>query len=191
MELVETRLGEVKILRPRVFEDGRGFFLESYNQRAFAALGITAQWVQDNHSRSVRNTVRGLHFQVRQPQAKLCRVVCGEILDVAVDIRRGSPTFGQWTSVLLSAENRLQIYVPRGFAHGFAVLSDVAEVLYKCDEFYAPDDEAGIAWDDPSLRIEWGITGEALLSPKDTRHPGLRDIPGDRLPVWEPVDAEA
>lgn len=187
MELVETCLGGVKVLRPRVFEDERGFFLESYNERRFAEVGITERWVQDNHSRSLQNTVRGLHYQLRHPQAKLCRVVRGAIMDVVVDLRRGSPTFGQWTGVLLSEENRAQIYVPRGFAHGFAVLSDVAEVLYKCDDFYAPDDEQGIAWDDPELAIQWGLTGTPLLSPKDARHPRLRDLPPERLPVWEPT----
>lgn len=187
MELMESCLGGVKILRPRVFEDERGFFLESYNQRRFAELGITESWVQDNHSRSVQNTVRGLHYQLHQPQAKLCRVIRGTVMDVVVDLRQGSPTFGKWAGVLLSEENRIQIYVPRGFAHGFAVLSEVAEVLYKCDDFYAPTDEQGIAWDDPQLGINWEIPGTPLLSPKDTRHPRLADVPAERLPVWDPL----
>ncbi len=184
MKLLETRLGGVKILAPRVFEDERGFFLESYNERDFAELGIRDRWVQDNHSGSVRNTVRGLHYQVRHPQAKLCRAVRGAVLDVAVDVRWGSPTFGAWTSVVLSAENRVQIYLPVGFAHGFAVLSEVAEVLYKCAEFYAPEDEHGIAWDDPDLHIDWTLTGAPLLSAKDARSPKLRDVPYHRLPVY-------
>jgi dTDP-4-dehydrorhamnose 3,5-epimerase len=141
--------------------------------------------VQDNHSRSVRGTLRGLHYQLKNPQAKLCRVVRGEVLDVAVDIRRGSPTFGQWTSVLLSADNKLQAFIPVGFAHGFLVLSDEAEFLYKCDAFYDPQDERGVLWNDPQIGIDWRIPSgmEVLLSAKDRNHPSLAQR-GDDLPLY-------
>jgi dTDP-4-dehydrorhamnose 3,5-epimerase len=172
MQRIETPLPGVCLLEPKVFGDARGFFLETYHAAKFAALGIAARFVQDNHSKSVRGTLRGLHYQLQHPQAKLCRVIQGEVLDVVVDIRRGSPTFGQWTSVVLSDENKRQIYVPRGFAHGFAVLSETAEFLYKCDDFYDPADERGIAWNDPALGIDWGVA-EPLLSEKDNRNPTL------------------
>jgi dTDP-4-dehydrorhamnose 3,5-epimerase len=183
MHSIETSLPGVLILEPRVFSDDRGFFFESYNLRRFEELGVNARFVQDNHSRSVRGTLRGLHYQCRHPQAKLCRVVQGEVLDVAVDIRRGSPTFGKWVSVVLSAENKRQIYLPPGFAHGFAVLSETAEFLYKCDDFYRPDDEFGIAWDDPEIGIEWGVNAP-LLSAKDARNPALSAAPPEHLPEY-------
>jgi dTDP-4-dehydrorhamnose 3,5-epimerase len=185
MQVIETSLPGVLVLEPRVFSDARGFFFESYNLRRFEEAGIPNRFVQDNHSRSLRGTVRGLHYQCRHAQAKLCRVVVGEVLDVAVDIRRGSPTFGRWVSVLLSAENKRQIFLPPGFAHGFAVLSEAAEFLYKCDDFYHPEDEYGVAWDDPALGIEWGVS-TPLLSEKDRKNPLLSEIPPEHLPVYQP-----
>ena len=188
MRRVETELPGVLILEPQVFGDDRGFFFESYHLRKFAEMGITVQFVQDNHSGSGRNTVRGLHYQLRRPQAKLCRVIHGAVLDVAVDIRRGSPSFGKWLAVVLSAENRRQIFIPHGFAHGFAVLTDRAEFLYKCDAFYDPGDEHGIAWDDPALGIEWGVA-EPILSNRDRSHPPLAEIPPAALPTFTPPAA--
>lgn len=185
MRCVETILPGVCIIEPRVFQDARGFFMETYQYQKFAALGITTTFVQDNHSRSLRGTLRGLHYQLHFPQSKLCRVVFGEVLDVAVDIRRGSPTFGKSVSVRLSAENKRQIYIPKGFAHGFCVLSEAAEFLYKCDEVYHPEDEHGIAWDDPALEIEWGIEAP-LLSAKDQQNPYLAGAPEESLPIFIP-----
>jgi dTDP-4-dehydrorhamnose 3,5-epimerase len=149
----------------------------------FAEIGIREEWVQDNHSRSARGVLRGLHYQLRRPQAKLCRVVEGEVLDVAVDIRLGSPWFGRWVSVVLSAEAQNQIYIPRGFAHGFLALSEAAQLLYKCSDFYEPSDERGIAWNDPGLSIAWGISSPAL-SERDQKHPFLAAIPPQFLPVY-------
>lgn len=175
MRVIPTRIPEVKIIEPRVFPDERGFFLESYNQRTFAAEGLTDVYVQDNHSQSVRGTVRGLHYQVNPGQVKLVRVVTGAVWDVAVDIRYGSPTYGQWVGVELSAENKRQLYVPVGFAHGYCVLSDVADFLYKVTSFYSPPDERGILWNDPDLAIAWPVD-EPLLSSRDQQNPRLRDI---------------
>jgi len=175
MRVIPTRLPDVKIIEPRVYPDERGFFFESYNQRAYTAQGLDDVFVQDNHSRSTRDTLRGLHYQVDPGQVKLVRVAVGAVWDVAVDVRFGSPTFGQWVGVELSAENRRQLYVPVGFAHGFCVLSDVAEFLYKVTTFYSPPDERGIAWDDPDLAISWPVAAP-LLSPRDRQHPRLRDI---------------
>jgi len=156
----------VILIEPRVFRDGRGLFLETYQQQKFQEAGIDVAFVQDNHSRSVRGALRGLHLQRRSPQGKLVRVTEGEIYDVAVDIRRGSPTFRHWVGVTLSAENFLELYVPPGFAHGFCVTSDIAEVQYKCSEFYAPDDEMTLAWNDPEIGIAWPIA-DPLLSDRD------------------------
>jgi dTDP-4-dehydrorhamnose 3,5-epimerase len=156
----------VILIEPRVFRDGRGLFLETYQQQKFQEAGIDVAFVQDNHSRSVRGALRGLHLQRRSPQGKLVRVTEGEIYDVAVDIRRGSPTFKHWVGVTLSAENFLELYIPPGFAHGFCVTSDIAEVQYKCSEFYAPDDEMTLAWNDPEIRIAWPIA-DPLLSDRD------------------------
>jgi dTDP-4-dehydrorhamnose 3,5-epimerase len=185
MRRIETDLPGVCILEPAVFSDARGFFFESYHAAKLAALGITDTFVQDNHSGSVQGTLRGLHYQLHFPQAKICRVVAGEVLDVSVDVRRGSPTFGRWSRVLLSAENRRQVYIPAGFAHGFLVLSATAEFLYKCSGFYDAADERGIAWDDPELGIEWPLTVSPVLSPKDRCHPRLREIPQQDLPVFK------
>ena len=181
MRMIETSIPGVLLIEPTVRHDERGFFLESYNLRDFSEMGITQPFVQDNHSMSVRGTLRGLHYQLRHPQAKLCRVVEGEVLDVVLDIRRGSPQFGEHTATVLSAENRRQIYIPQGFAHGFLVLSDTAEFLYKCSDFYYHGDERGVLWNDPELGIEWGIDSPKL-SPKDSRLPRLGAISPDDLP---------
>ena len=185
MRFLETRLPGVWIIEPRVLADPRGFFMETYHAGKFAEAGIPTQFVQDNHSCSVRGTLRGLHYQLRHPQAKLCRVVRGEVFDVAVDIRRGSPHFGQWTGALLSAENRRQILVPEGFAHGFLVLSETADFLYKCSDLYTPCDEYGIAWNDPDLRIEWPLQGAPVVSARDEKNPPLAAMPPDHLPFYD------
>jgi len=175
MNVVPTAIPEVRILEPRVFGDARGFFLESWNARAFAVAGIRAEFVQDNHSRSTRNVLRGLHYQVRHPQGKLVRVVLGEVYDVAVDLRRSSPTFGRWMGEKLSAENKRMAWIPAGFAHGYLVLSDFAEVLYKATDYYAPEHERSIAWNDPDLAIAWPLTGAPVLSAKDAAGARFRD----------------
>lgn len=159
---------DVILLEPKVFGDERGFFFESFNQRVFtAAIGREVSFVQDNHSRSARNVLRGLHYQVRQTQGKLVRVVLGEVFDVAVDIRKGSPTFGQWVGQVLSAQNKKQLWIPEGFAHGFVTLSENAEMLYKASDYWAPEHERTIIWNDPDLAIDWPIEGAPLLSAKD------------------------
>ncbi len=176
MKTVRTEIPEVLILEPKAFGDDRGFFLESYNQRVFQeATGWAPAFVQDNHSGSAKDVLRGLHYQIRQPQGKLVRVVAGEVFDVAVDIRRSSPTFGKWTGARLSAQNRLQMWVPPGFAHGFLVLSDFAEFLYKTTDFYAPEHECCIRWDDPEIGINWPLQGMPTLSPKDQQGASLRE----------------
>jgi dTDP-4-dehydrorhamnose 3,5-epimerase len=157
------------VLEPKVFSDERGFFFESYNQKTLAALGIDVTFVQDNHSLSRRGALRGIHYQVRNQQAKLIRVVSGEVFDVAVDLRRSSPTFGRWFSLILSASNKLQLYIPVGFGHGFLTLSETAEMLYKASDFYAPEHERCIRWDDPDLAIDWPVAGERIVSEKDAR----------------------
>jgi dTDP-4-dehydrorhamnose 3,5-epimerase len=187
VERRETGLPGVFLLVPRVFEDHRGFFLESYNQRTLAGLGIHHQFVQDNHSRSGRGVLRGLHYQLGQPQAKLVRVILGRVFDVAVDIRAGSPTFGRWTGHELSADNRLQLFVPEGFAHGFLVLSEVAEFQYKCSDYYAPAEERGVAWDDPDIGIGWPLGDTTpVLSDKDRLAPRLRQVEAGCLPTFRP-----
>jgi len=180
---IPTELADVVVLQPTTFEDARGFFFESYNRRKFTELGILHEFLQDNHSQSVQGTLRGLHYQLRQPQAKLCRVVAGEALDVAVDIRAGSPTFGRSVSVILSAQNRKQIYIPPGFAHGFVALSSRTDFLYKCSDFYYPDDEYGVIWKDPALNIDWRIDSP-LLSKKDATFPELKEIASEYLPRY-------
>jgi dTDP-4-dehydrorhamnose 3,5-epimerase len=165
---VTTLLGDVLVLAPKVFGDERGFFFESFNQRRFDdAIGRRVSFVQDNHSRSVRNVLRGLHYQVKQPQGKLLRVIAGEIFDVAVDLRRSSPTFCRWASVVLSADNKRQIWSPEGFAHGFLVLSEYAEVLYKTTDYWAPEHERCLLWNDSRLAISWPLTSDPVLSSKD------------------------
>jgi len=168
VKVVKTEIPEVLVIEPQVFGDDRGFFYESYNERTFAeATGLNVRFVQDNHSRSARNVLRGLHYQIRQPQGKLVRVTAGEIYDVAVDVRRGSRTFGKWTGVALSAENRKMCWVPPGFAHGFLVTSDHAEVQYKTTDYWAAQHERCIVWNDRDLAISWPIKGEPILSQKD------------------------
>ncbi len=169
MKVIETNISKVLILEPRVFGDERGFFLESYNKKTFEeATGIICEFVQDNHSCSARNVLRGLHYQIQQPQAKLVRVVKGEVFDVAVDMRRDSATFGQWAGCILNAENKRLFWIPEGFAHGFLVISDTAEFLYKTTEFFAPQYERTLLWNDPDVGITWPkIDGEPILSAKD------------------------
>jgi dTDP-4-dehydrorhamnose 3,5-epimerase len=163
------------LIEPRVFGDARGFFFESWNEREFERTGIHARFVQDNHSRSEKGVLRGLHYQIRQPQGKLVRVTEGEIFDVAVDIRRSSSTFGKWEGARLSAQSKSMLWIPVGFAHGFCVLSDFAEVLYKATDFYAPEHERCILWNDSELKIDWPIPGVPVLSPKDAAGVRLRD----------------
>jgi dTDP-4-dehydrorhamnose 3,5-epimerase len=172
---IPTSLPGVFILEPRVFGDERGFFFESYNEQAMAGIGITEKFVQDNHSCSSRNVLRGLHYQVRHPQGKLVRAAEGEILDVAVDMRRSSPSFGRWEAVRLSGENKRMLWIPVGFAHGFRVISDKAHVLYKATDFYAPEHERTLAWNDPDLKINWELDGDPTVSAKDQRGAAFRD----------------
>ncbi|MDP5007451.1 MAG: dTDP-4-dehydrorhamnose 3,5-epimerase [Glaciimonas sp.] len=168
MRVQITSIPDVLIIEPKTFDDDRGFFYESFNERRFNELtGVATNFVQDNHSKSVKNTIRGLHYQIRQPQAKLVRVVAGEVFDVALDLRKTSPTFGCWNSCILSSENKLQMWIPSGFAHGFFVLSEFAELLYKTTDYYAPDYERTILWSDPVIGIDWPIDGIPLLSKKD------------------------
>jgi dTDP-4-dehydrorhamnose 3,5-epimerase len=175
MKALETPLAGALVFEPKVFEDSRGFFLESYSQRVFDEIGIREDFVQDNHSFSKRGVLRGLHYQVQKPQGKLVRVVSGEIVDALVDLRRSSPTFGRTHTVKLSGENKHMAWVPAGFAHGFHVLSEAAHVLYKTTEFYFPELERTILWNDPELKIEWGLAGEPLLSEKDKQGVCLRE----------------
>ncbi|HYT16504.1 MAG TPA: dTDP-4-dehydrorhamnose 3,5-epimerase [Burkholderiales bacterium] len=175
MKVLPTRLPEVLVIEPRVFGDTRGFFFESWNEREFEQAEIRARFVQDNHSRSAKGVLRGLHYQIRQPQGKLVRVVTGEVFDVAVDIRRSSPRFGHWTGVRLSADTHNMVWVPVGFAHGFCVLSEFAEVLYKTTDFYAPEHERSILWNDPDLGIAWPLADAPALSAKDAAGARLRD----------------
>jgi dTDP-4-dehydrorhamnose 3,5-epimerase len=168
MRILPSALPDVLVIEPRMFEDERGFFFESFNERRFAELtGLTPQFVQDNHSRSLRNVVRGLHYQIGCPQGKLVRVVSGAIFDVVVDLRRGSPTFGQWNGMELSASNRHQLWIPPGFAHGFVVTSDSAECVYKTTGYWSPGHERTLQWNDPALGIDWPLSGAPILSAKD------------------------
>lgn len=169
-------LPDVVLIQPKVFQDDRGFFFESFNQNLFAEkMGHSHQFVQDNHSRSLKHVLRGLHYQIQQPQGKLVRAVVGEIFDVAVDIRQQSPTFGQWVGYVLTADNKQQLWVPPGFAHGFLVLSEVAEVLYKTTDYYAPQHERFILWNDPDIAIDWPLEGTPVLSAKDQAGKSLRE----------------
>ncbi len=176
-------LSEVIVIEPDVFEDQRGYFSEAFQKERYQEAGIKGQFVQDNLSFSQKGVLRGLHYQYPHQQAKLVFVVHGEIFDVAVDIRDGSPTFGKWTSVVLSSENHRQLYIPKGFAHGFCVLSDTAVVIYKCDEYYFPEDDGGIIWSDPELGIDWPLSSP-ILSAKDKGLPRLKEIPPSRLPSY-------
>lgn len=178
MKIETTNLDGIVVIEPKVFGDHRGFFYESYHYQRYCDAGITAVFVQDNQSRSVKNTLRGLHYQVNPGQGKLVRVIDGEIFDVAVDVRWQSPTFGQWFGLNLSAENKKQLYIPVGFAHGFCVLSEFAEVNYKCTDYYAPKDERGILWNDPALAIDWPVKNP-ILSARDLQHPRFSEIPKD------------
>jgi dTDP-4-dehydrorhamnose 3,5-epimerase len=186
VERIETTLPGVWILEPRVFTDGRGFFMESYNRRVLASIGIDEQFVQDNHSRSRKGVLRGLHYQLGVPQAKLVRVTRGRVFDVAVDVRRGSPGFGRWVGVELTEDNRRMIFVPRGFAHGFLVLSESAEFQYKCSDYYTPDEERGVAWNDPRIGIDWPLCGlDPLLSARDREWMTLDRVDPEQLPIYE------
>jgi len=174
LKITSTAISDVLIIEPKVFGDERGFFFESFNQAKFeAAIGRKVNFVQDNHSRSAKNVLRGLHYQIQQPQGKLVRVVQGEVFDVAVDIRKSSPTFGKWVGEVLSADNKKQLWVPEGFAHGFVVLSESAEFLYKTTDYYVPEFERSIVWSDPDIAIKWPIQGEPTLSAKDQQATSL------------------
>lgn len=176
MKATPTALPDVLLIEPQVFGDARGFFFESFNERTFTEkTGITARFVQDNHSRSARNVLRGLHYQIKQPQGKLVRVVTGEVFDVAVDLRRTSPTFGKWAGTLLSAENKRLLWIPEGFAHGFLVLSETADFLYKTTDYYAPAHERCVSWNDPDIGIAWPLQGAPLVSARDQKGTTFRD----------------
>ncbi|MDC0707498.1 dTDP-4-dehydrorhamnose 3,5-epimerase [Stigmatella sp. ncwal1] len=177
MKVLETAVPGVLLIEPKVFGDDRGFFLETFHAKRYADAGIPGPFVQDNYSRSAKGTLRGLHFQEPQAQGKLVQVVAGAVYDVAVDVRRGSPTFGKWVGVELSAENRRQLWVPPGFAHGFCVTSDFADFQYKCTALYAPENERSILWNDPELAIAWPLSGAPKLSAKDAAAPRLKDAP--------------
>lgn len=182
MRFIETELKGVVLVEPDVFQDHRGYFLETYHGKKYAEAGIPGPFIQDNFSRSVRGTLRGLHYQLKRAQGKLVMVVEGAVFDVGVDIRKGSPAFGKWVGIELSAENKRQLYIPRGFAHGFCVISDVASVVYKCTDFYEPEDERGIIWNDRTLGIRWPVQ-QPLLSPKDEGYKTLADMAGE-LPLY-------
>jgi dTDP-4-dehydrorhamnose 3,5-epimerase len=183
LQRIETSLPGMVELQPRIFHDPRGFFVESYHRDRFAAAGITDLFVQDNHSRSTKGVLRGLHYQLPHAQAKLCRVVEGEALDVAVDIRLGSPHFGKWAAIILSAERQNQVYIPAGFAHGFVALTESVQLLYKCSDFYDARNEHGVLWSDPDLNISWGIENP-LVSDKDSKNLKLSNIPREFLPRY-------
>ena len=176
MNVIKTAIPDVLILEPKVFGDQRGFFLESFNLRLFREkTGLSPTFVQDNHSRSSQNVLRGLHYQIKQPQGKLVRVIAGEVFDVAVDLRRSSRTFGKWTGTTLSAENKRELWIPEGFAHGFLVLSESADFVYKATDYYAPEHERSVLWNDPDIGIEWPFKGKPVLAAKDRVGKRLRD----------------
>lgn len=186
MRRIATALPDVCLIEPVVHGDHRGFFFESYRRDRFAEIGITHHFVQDNHSRSRAGVLRGLHYQIGKPQAKLVRATHGRVFDVVVDVRRGSPTFGRWAGAELTTENRLMLFAPEGFAHGFLVLSDFAEFQYKCSDTYAPEEERGIQWDDPTLAIDWPLAGLApVLSDRDQAWPLLADVSANDLPRYK------
>jgi len=183
MKIITTSIEGILIIEPKTFKDNRGFFMETYNQKRYTASGINSAFVQDNLSYSLKNTLRGLHFQIKHPQAKLIQVISGEIFDVAVDLRSGSATFGKWTGIHLSGENKRQMYIPEGFAHGFCVLSEFALFHYKCSDFYAPEDEGGIIWFDPDIGIEWPVENP-IISEKDNQFQKLFDLTAEKLPSF-------
>ena len=183
MKFIETSLPDVIVIEPHVFRDGRGFFMETFHQRKYAEGGIDRTFVQDNYSHSKGGTIRGLHYQLRYPQGKLVYVITGEIFDVAVDIRRGSPHFGKWVGGILSSANKRQVFIPEGFAHGFCVMSETADVLYKCTHLYVPDDDHGLFWADPTIGIDWP-NKTPILSKKDGENPKLDHIPEGDLPIY-------
>jgi len=185
LEILETSLPGVLLIKPCVFEDSRGFFMETYRAEALARVGVHDVFVQDNHSHSLHGVLRGLHYQVRRPQAKLCRVVQGEVFDVAVDIRTGSPHFGKWVGAVLSSTNHHALYIPEGFAHGFVVLSEAADFLYKCSNYFDSAHDGGVLWNDPAIAIDWRAASP-ILSAKDLGHLRLAEIPRERLPVYQP-----
>lgn len=172
----KTKIDGLYIINSKVYEDKRGYFMETYKETDFINAGLNYRFVQENQSMSKKGVLRGLHFQINHPQAKLVKVIKGEVFDVAVDLRKNSETYGKWEGVILSESNKKQLIIPRGFAHGFFVLSEYAEFIYKCDEFYYPEDEGGIMWNDPTICIEWPVTNEIILSEKDKTHPLLSDI---------------
>ncbi len=184
MKIIKTKLPGVLIIEPQVFGDHRGFFLETYQQKSFIEAGIKESFVQDNHSRSKKGVLRGLHYQLTQSQGKLVRVSRGRVFDVAVDVRQGSPTFGQWEGVILDDETHRMFYVPPGFAHGFCVLSDEADFIYKCTDYYHPQSEQGIAWNDPEIAIEWPDM-DYTLSEKDQNNPKLSEQPKEKLSLFK------
>lgn len=183
MKILTTSIEGILIIEPKIFKDKRGYFMETYNQSRYNESGINRTFVQDNLSYSLKNTVRGLHFQIKHPQAKLIQAISGEIFDVAVDLRPGSSTFGKWTGIHLSDENRRQVFIPEGFAHGFCVLSEFALFCYKCSDFYTPDDEGGIVWSDPSIGIEWPVESP-IISEKDNQFQKLSDLTPEQLPSF-------
>ena len=183
VNIYPTSLKEVLIIEPPVFKDSRGFFMETHHQGKYQKAGIKRTFVQDNHSHSGRGVLRGLHYQLTHPQAKLIYVIRGAIFDVVVDIRRSSPSFKKWISIQLSAENHRQLFIPEGFAHGFCILSEQADIIYKCTDFYTPDDEYGLRWDDPELNINWPIE-DPSLSAKDAAYPFLSQQPKENLPLF-------
>ena len=184
MQIKPTPLEGMLILEPRIFEDERGYFMETHHNQRFQSADIDCTFVQDNLSFSKKNVLRGLHFQKTKPQAKLIQAVSGGIFDVGVDLRKGSPTFGKWSGAVLSEENKLQLFVPEGFAHGFCVLSETADVIYKCSDLYTPEDQYGILWSDPEIGIDWNVK-EPLLSEKDSKCLKLSEVPEDLLPVYK------
>lgn len=174
-KFLETEIKDVFIIEPKVFGDNRGYFMETYKKSDFEEAGLKYEFIQDNQSSSRKGVLRGLHFQKTHPQAKLVRVLSGEVFDVAVDLRKGSETYGKWVGALLSADNKKQFMIPRGFAHGFVVMSDYAEFAYKCDDLYHPEDEGGLPWNDPDIAIEWPDVGEVILSEKDSHFPSFAE----------------
>lgn len=184
LKFTEKSLPGVFLIEPMMFQDDRGYFMETYHTGKYGEAGLNQVFVQDNHSQSRRFTLRGLHYQLKHPQGKLVYVIAGEILDIAVDIRKGSPTFGRWTGTLLTDKNKRQLFIPEGFAHGFCVLSEIADVIYKCTDLYTPGDEYGILWSDPTIDIVWPVENPGL-SEKDAKSPRLGDVPEEHLPIYE------